>query len=67
MIADLIACDVHRIDAADPYPVSYDATVARNVQEQNTDARPAIADQLASIEQYDTVLLGSPIWNVQPR
>ena len=66
MIADLIDCDVHRIDAADPYPASYDATVARNVREQNTDARPAIADQLASIEQYDTVLLGSPIWNVRP-
>ena len=67
MIAELIECDVHRIAAADPYPASYDATVARNVREQNTDARPAIADPLASIEQYDTVLLGSPIWNVRPR
>jgi flavodoxin len=66
MIAGLIVCDVHRIEAADPYPASYDATVARNVREQNADARPAIADPLASIEQYDTVLLGSPIWNVRP-
>jgi hypothetical protein len=66
MIADLIDCDVHRIDAADPYPASYDATVARNVREQNADVRPVIADPLASIEQYDSVLLGSPIWNVRP-
>ena len=66
MIAELIDCDVHRIDAADPYPASYDDTVARNVREQNTDARPAIADPLASIDQYDRVLLGSPIWNVRP-
>jgi flavodoxin len=66
MIGELIVCDVHRIEAADPYPASYDATVARNVREQNADARPAIADPLASIEQYDTVLLGSPIWNVRP-
>ena len=66
MIAELIDCDVHRIDAADPYPASYDATVACNVAEQNADARPAIADPPASIEQYDTVLLGSPIWNVRP-
>jgi flavodoxin len=66
MISELIGCDVHRIAAADPYPASYDATVARNVREQNTDARPAIADPLASIEQYDAVLLGSPIWNVRP-
>jgi flavodoxin len=65
-IAELIDCDVHRIDAADPYPASYDATVARNVREQDDDARPAIANPLASIDQYDRVLLGSPIWNVRP-
>jgi flavodoxin len=66
MIAELIDCDVHRIDAAEPYPASYDATVARNIREQNTDARPTIADRLSTIERYDTVLLGSPIWNVRP-
>jgi flavodoxin len=66
MIAELIDCNVHRIEATDPYPASYDATVARNVREQNADARPPIADPLASIEQYEAVLLGSPIWNVRP-
>ena len=65
MISELIDCDVHRIEAADPYPASYDATVERNVDEQDADARPAIANPLASIEQYDAVLLGSPIWNVR--
>lgn len=66
MISELIDCDVHRIDAADPYPAGYDATVARNVREQDADARPRIANPLAaSIGQYDTVLLGSPIWNVR--
>ena len=66
MMAELIDCDVHRIDAADPYPASYDATVARNVREQEDDARPAIANPLPAIDLYDTVLLGSPIWNVRP-
>jgi hypothetical protein len=66
VIAELIECDVHRIEASDPYPASYDATVARNVREQNADARPAIADPPASIDQYHAVLLGSPIWNVRP-
>ena len=37
----------------------------RNVTEQDSDARPAIANPLASIAGYDTVLLGSPIWNVR--
>jgi hypothetical protein len=65
MISELIDCDVHRIEAADPYPAGYDVTVARNVREQDADARPGIANLLASIAQYDVVLLGSPIWNVR--
>src|SRR4029434_10211523 len=35
------------------------------VREQEADARPSITNPLASIEPYDTVLLGSPIWNVR--
>lgn len=50
---------------ADPYPGGYSATVERNVREQDADARPAVANPLPSIEPYDTVLLGSPIWNVR--
>jgi len=65
MISERIDCDVHRIEAADPYPDDYDETVARNVREQEADARPAIANLPASIERYDTVLLASPIWNVR--
>jgi hypothetical protein len=65
MIGRLIDCDVHRIEAADPYPDAYAATVERNVREQDSNARPAIANPLDSIERYDTVLLGSPIWNVR--
>ena len=65
MIGNLIACDMHRIEAADPYSDGYDATVARNVREQNADDRPIMAAPLPSIGQYDTVLLASGIWNVR--
>ena len=40
MISDLIGCDVYEIIAADPYPDDYEETVARNVREQDADARP---------------------------
>ena len=66
MISSAVAVDVYRIDAADPYPDSYDATVERNVREQNTEARPSIAGDLPAVSAYDTVLLGSGIWNVRP-
>jgi flavodoxin len=65
MMGGLIACDVYRIEPVDPYPVDYEETVRRNVQEQEAGARPAIANPLVSIEGYNTVLLGSPIWNVR--
>jgi flavodoxin len=65
MIADRLACDVYRIEATDPYSTDYDVTVARNVREEEADARPAIANPLPSIDQYDTVLLASPVWNVR--
>jgi flavodoxin len=65
IVSKLTGCAVHKIQAADPYSDDYDDTVARNVREQNTDARPAIANPLASINQYDTVLLASGIWNVR--
>ncbi|MFJ4075498.1 MULTISPECIES: flavodoxin [unclassified Curtobacterium] len=66
LIGDRIDCDVVRIEAADPYSDRYDATVARNSTEQDDDARPEIASELPDLRAYDTVLLGSPIWNVQP-
>ncbi|MEV2193607.1 flavodoxin [Streptomyces phaeochromogenes] len=65
MIGEHIECDVHRIEAVDPYSDDYDETVARNVREQDADARPAIANPLSGIDRYGVVLLGSPIWNVR--
>ena len=58
--------DVHRLEAADPYPDDYDATVDRNSAEQDADSRPELANQLDSIGTYDVVLVGSPVWNVRP-
>ena len=65
IIGARLDCDVHRIEAAEPYPDSYADTVERNVREQGADARPTIANPLASIDGYDTILLASPIWNVR--
>jgi flavodoxin len=66
MIAERLSCDVHRIRAAEPYSDDYDETVARNVREQEADARPAIATPVRSINRYDVVVLASPLWNVRP-
>jgi flavodoxin len=65
LIAERLDCDTYRIEAADPYPEDYDDTVARNTAEQDTDARPALAGDLPDMSAYNTILLGSPIWNVR--
>ena len=66
ILVDRLQCDVFELEAAEPYSDDYDDTVARNVREQNADARPAIAGEIPSMDAYDTVLVGSPIWNVRP-
>jgi hypothetical protein len=65
IISGLVACDVHRIEPVDPYPDAYQETVSRNVREQEAAALPPMVNPLVSIEAYDVVLLGSPIWNVR--
>ena len=37
----------------------------RNVREENDNAHPLIANALPDVSGYDTLLLGSPVWNVQ--
>lgn len=66
MISTMIGCDLHRIEAAAPYSADYDDTVARNVAEQQADARPALATTPPAVEDYDVILLASGLWNVRP-
>lgn len=44
---------------------SYDETIERNRREQAADARPRMANALPEVAQYDTMLLGSPVWNIR--
>jgi flavodoxin len=66
LIAQRLRCDVHRIEAAELYSDDYDDTVARNVREQDEDARPRIAEPLPAVDPHDVVILASPLWNVRP-
>jgi hypothetical protein len=65
MISRLIGYEVHRIEAADRYPDDYDRRSASGSRTLRANARPEIANPLTTIVGYDTVILGSPIWNVR--
>lgn len=66
--ADIVNADLYEIIAAEPYT---DADLAyytggRADQEQNDpSARPGISGSVEDFAQYDTILLGYPIWHGQ--
>lgn len=71
-IADAIQADLYEIVPAQPYsPADLDwmDKNSRSTIEMNDPAcRPAIADYVENMAQYDTILIGFPIWwYVEPR
>lgn len=66
LIADMIAqdtgADTFPILTVEKYPASYDETVALAQTEENDNARPELATQLANADVYDIIFLGYPNW-----
>ena len=67
-IAEILGADLYQIIPEDPYTdedLAY-YTGGRADQEQNdASARPAISGEVENMDQYDTVLMGYPIWHGQ--
>ncbi|MCH9276800.1 NAD(P)H-dependent oxidoreductase [Bifidobacterium amazonense] len=65
-VADIIAqqtgADEFRIEPATPYSDDYDTLLEVAQQEKQDDARPAIADTIDNLDDYDVIYLGTPIW-----
>ncbi len=65
-IAEITNSDIYEIKAAVPYTdddINYNNNNSRANREQNdSNARPEIADDTIDLAQYDTVYLGYPIW-----
>ncbi|MBR6995389.1 MAG: flavodoxin [Ruminococcus sp.] len=65
-LIDITGADSYVIEAAVPYTdedIEYNNSTCRANQEQNDKTvRPEIAQPIASLDSYDTVFLGYPIW-----
>lgn len=46
----------------EPYPSGWDECLARANSERGEDARPELAENLGSLDGYDTIFLGYPNW-----
>lgn len=65
-LAKAASADLFEIKPAVPYSrADLDWTNKKSrssIEMQNPDSRPAIAEQLPNIEDYDTIFIGFPIW-----
>ena len=67
-IADKTGADIYGIAAAVPYTeedLKYYTDCRADKEQADPNARPAIANSISNMEQYDTIFLGYPIWHGQ--
>lgn len=61
-IQKVTGADMVRLKTKKAYPSDYDAMLETAQREQNENARPELAGRIANWSQYDTIILGYPIW-----
>ena len=64
-LIDLTDADSYVIEAAVPYSdedIQYQTDCRANREQNDKTVRPEIADPIASLDGYDTIFLGYPIW-----
>lgn len=66
MLADAVGADIYEIRPAVPYTKAdlnwMDKKSRSTIEMNDKTIRPAIVDQDAQIDQYETIFLGFPIW-----
>ena len=62
LIAEETGADIFRIEAQNDYPLDHDTLVDQALEEQESNARPAIRDTVENMDEYDVVFLGYPNW-----
>ncbi|EEU30733.1 flavodoxin family protein [Limosilactobacillus coleohominis 101-4-CHN] len=61
-IQKLTGGDLFEIKTSQFYPEEHDPCSIQAHKEQLADYRPALTNQVSNMDQYDTVLIGHPIW-----
>lgn len=65
LMAGVLEADLYEIVPEDPYTdadLNYNTDCRANDEQNDPNARPAISGEVENMEQYDTILLGYPIW-----
>lgn len=62
LIAERLGAEQLRIETADELPLDHQTLIDRAVDWQDTDARPDLKSMIGNLDEYDTVIVGYPIW-----
>ena len=67
-IRDLTGADLFKVERKIPYAKDYQTCIEEAKLEQNNNERPELVNMLESIDEYDTIYIGSPIyWGTIPQ
>lgn len=61
-IHDLIGGDVVEVETVIPYPDSYEEVIQIAPGELESDYRPELKTKVENMDEYDTLIVGTPIW-----
>ena len=61
-VQEVTGGELFSIRVTDPYPSDWDECLERANEERGEDARPELVENVADLDQYDTVFLGYPNW-----
>lgn len=61
-IARQTGFELFEIECETPYSDDYSTVLEQAQADQNVQARPALANHVTNMEQYDTIILGYPNW-----
>lgn len=62
IIQEQVGGDIYPINTKNNYPVDFDELVDLNHQEMAAKYQPELQGKALSLEQYDTVFIGYPVW-----
>ena len=61
-IHDLVGCDIVEVETVIPYPDSYEEVTQIAHGELESDYRPELKTKVENMDEYNTLIVGTPIW-----
>ena len=65
-IKDKLDCDILKIETVEPYSTDYDTVVNDEQNSERSNFLPEIKDININLDNYDEIILGTPVWWYRP-